>query len=149
MVADPKILVQSKCKLVPNQQRREEWRWRGILPQNLKPSCWFCEHGTAENLLKVSQKIYQKYDQIPYLPLRLPPNQVLCRSSISSKSHGIHNTSSAMAVSGAPMPDRFLRADGKALAKEAPPAPGAPKLKVDAGFGVAFGVIFGKEGWWL
>ena len=38
-----------------------------------------------------------------------------------------------MAVSGAP--DRFLRADGKALAKEAPPAPGAPKLKVDTGFG--------------
>jgi len=51
-----------------------------------------------------------------------------------------------MAVSGAPMPDRFLRADGKALAKEAPPAPGAPKLKVDAGFGVGFwqgrGVIY-------
>ena len=47
-----------------------------------------------------------------------------------------------MAVSGAPMPDRFLRADGKALAKEAPPAPGAPKLKVDAGFGVGFGVGF-------
>lgn len=63
---------------------------------------------------------------------------VLTRSSISSKSHEIHNTSSAMAVSGAPMPDRFLRADGKALAKEAPPAPGAPKLKVDAGFGVGF-----------
>lgn len=72
---------------------------------------------------------------------------VLTRSSISSKSHGIHNTSSAMAISGGPMPDRFLRADGKALAKEAPPAPGAPKLKVDAGFGMFWCGFLARKGY--